>query len=986
VAEDVWTALVKGVLAFGQSRASDLVRDSFQDTGTLVHALGGGVNDQPTKDALHALEDDVKNLTAEGQVIVDVCKADIQSAADAVTACAADLAANPFTLAAAARAATEIANVLIAFDAALVKIAEKVSHKGDAAQFHQSVYDAIVGIDAPYKSAFANLGAGIGAALDAIASELLGEGDATKKLGEALKLDRAGKQLTMTLANSGERTPIPAFPAFTLDDTELTAFFTYKTTAAIGIRLKTKLKAGLRSDALLEKIIPDGAPSSDTDYTTISLDSDNGLTFGDGGSKTLMLPARFSFPGIELREFAIVLPDTGDASDQIDLKATIAGKLGVVAFIVEGAGIEIHYRPAAALPFDIGPRLPDAAGVSIDAGVVKGGGYIYRKGTEYGGILDLQLLAIGITVICIVNTDPFSMVVIISVRFLPKIELSFGFTLNGLGGILAIDRRVNTDALRQGIHDGTADTILFPSNPIEAAPKILDKVREIFPAQPGNFVVGPIALLGWGSQAGFIVAKVGIVLSLPDPKLILLGAVQIGVPSTEVPEALRIVDLRAEVYGEFTPEYLLLLIGLTNSKIANISISGDIGLFVRWAGGANFALSVGGFHPHYTPPPELAGMRRIVIELSPGGIPILKLTAEGYFAITANSLQVGGKISLRADVGAASAEAWIAIDALFVWSPHFYFEAQIAIGICVKVFGFTICGASFHGSLQGTTPWRIEGTATIDLGFFGSYDFNLGPVEWGERDTTPQPRVSPREIAALALAEAESWKPQLPEGGDMLVRLIRDETPLLVHPLGMLEVKQQKVPLETKIDRIGSNAVDAHFVNLALPKVSGADAAVVSHSNELFAAGHFIDLTKDQQVSQPDFESFPAGMKLCASRLPLHGTALGAAYQWDTCFPQEVHLGRVFQTVAFASLQRHVLRLGAVSQARRTRGNGYQVENPEKVSMADAGTVSIRGRDDLAAVAAAPGVMTTTAAIKLRQDLVAKGAPALELVALGVTK
>jgi hypothetical protein len=81
-----------------------------------------------------------------------------------------------------------------------------------------------------------------------------------------------------------------------------------------------------------------------------------------------------------------------------------------------------------------------------------------------------------------------------------------------------------------------------------------------------------------------------------------------------------------------------------------------------------------------------------------------------------------------------------------------------------------------------------------------------------------------------------------------------------------------------------------------------------------------------------------------------------------------------------------VLRLGAVSQARRDRGNGYQIESPETVSIADAGTVSIHRRDDLATLAEAPGVMTTTAAIKLRQDLVRKGAPELELVALGVTK
>ena len=658
---DVWVSLVQALLAFGQRRASDLLRDSFQDTVTFVRTLADSVNDPNLRDSLRALQDDVTNLTAEGQAMVDACQPDIQAASDAANACAADLAEDPFTLASAARAATHLAGFLNAFDSALVKVAGTVSHLGDPVQFDQAVFDAIVAIDAPFKAAFANLGAGAGQTLDLIASELLGQDNATQRLGEALKVDRAARQLSMSIVTAGERNPVPGFPGFGVEDTELTAFFNYQAIAAIGVRIKSKLKVDLRTDTLLQQIISKDAPSSDTDYTTIALESGNGLSFGEGGNKSLMLPARFSFPGIELREFALVLPDPSDAADRIDIKATIAGNLSVVGFIVEGAGVRFTHRPnagAGQLPFDIAPRFPDAAGVSIEAGVVRGGGYIYRKGSEYGGVLDLQLLAIGITVICIVNTDPFSMVVLISVRFLPKIELSFGFTLNGLGGILALARRVNSDALAQGIHDGTLDTILFPSNPIEAAPKILDKVRDIFPAQEGNFVAGPIALLGWGSQAGFVVAKVGIVLSLPDPKLVLLGALQVGVPSVEVPEALRIVDMRAELYGEFTPEYLLLRVGLLNSKIANVSVSGDLGLFIRWAGGANFALSVGGFHPQYSYPPELAGMRRIVIDYSPGGIPILKLVAEGYFAITANSLQVGGKISLRADVGIASAEVW----------------------------------------------------------------------------------------------------------------------------------------------------------------------------------------------------------------------------------------------------------------------------------------------------------------------------------------
>ena len=58
------------------------------------------------------------------------------------------------------------------------------------------------------------------------------------------------------------------------------------------------------------------------------------------------------------------------------------------------------------------------------------------------------------------------------VHFFPKIELSYGFTLNGLGGIIALDRRLAEDELLKGIREGALNQILFPDDPIAAAPKI----------------------------------------------------------------------------------------------------------------------------------------------------------------------------------------------------------------------------------------------------------------------------------------------------------------------------------------------------------------------------------------------------------------------------------------------------------------------------------------------------------------------------------
>jgi hypothetical protein len=969
------------VLAFGHSRASDLVGGTFGDTGSFVKSLGDGSTGS-TKAALDKLKQDIQNLSKEVKPLVDALKPKIDSAIKGVQNCAKELAASPFTLEAAARAATDLADVATAVDESLTLVAETVSHKGKP-DFKPDVYNAIVGIDEPWKAPFRNLGANLTQTFDAVAKQLLGEDNASKRFADLVKFDRAEKKLQIQIAKTGEVTPVPAFPAFTLGDTQLTGFLSYKAKATVGLTFKTKLKAGLRGDKLLEKIIPGGAPSTDTDYTAVTLDTDKGLSFGDGKDKALTLPARFSFPGVELREFTIVLPDPKKAGNEIDLKATLAAKIGdVVGMVVEGGGVRILYGAGRA-PFDVRPLPPDAAGVRIDASVVKGGGYLYIKDNEYGGILDLQFLKVGVTVVGLLTPDPFSMVLIVSVHFTPKIELGLGFTLNGLGGLLALERRVATDVLRQDVRDGTADLLLFPENPIEAAPTILQKVRDVFPAQQGAFVVGPIALLGWGSQAGFVVAKIGIVLCLPDPKLVLLGAVQIGVPSAEVPANKRIVDLRAEIYGEFTPEYLLFIVSLNNSRVATLHIGGDLGLLVRWAGGENFALSVGGFHPRYTAPPELADLRRLSLDLAPG-IDWLRFTAEGYFALTANSLQFGGALYFKASVGPADAEAWFKLNALFVWSPRFYFEADLSVGLSVKIFGHSFCGVSFTGMVEGTTPWRLQGTATVDLGFFGSHDIHIGPVEWGERDVSVPDKVSPRDIVAKALADPQAWKPALPAGADLLVRLQRDDTPLLVHPLGALEVRQGMVPLDTTIDRIGQAPVTAHRVSLVSPAVGGTPAAAMSQLTDDFAPGHFLNLSQDEQVSRPDFESFPAGLGLAAASAPQTGTALHASYQWATVYPQEEQLVRLPHLVLLQGFERLLLRTNAAASAALLRDNPYMVEQPQEVHILAPGAVFLRRRDDLGALAEAPGLMTTTAASRLRSTLEAGGAANLELVAAGV--
>ena len=170
--------------------------------------------------------------------------------------------------------------------------------------------------------------------------------------------------------------------------------------------------------------------------------------------------------------------------------------------------------------------------------------------------------------------------------------------------------------------------------------------------------------------------------------------------------------------------------------------------------------------------------------------------------------------------------------------------------------------------------------------------FDVGPFQWGSVNPEIPDPISPLKLVADALQSADAWKPQLPGTFDLVVRLVPDDvTPLLVHPLGALEVKQIKVPLETSIDRVGKNPVTAHRVNFANPKVGVEPAAAASHVTDFFSPADFLTLTDDQRLSRPSFEQFPAGARFAATAAPTPGPGNDTLYEWQTIFPMEPALG-----------------------------------------------------------------------------------------------
>ncbi len=1021
---DVATGFLQAVSAFCATRLGRASSTTFKDAGSLVTSLGDGVPDN-TKPAWQQLKSDIE---ADAELVKPIVKA-IGSQTKLIGKMAsdsiADANAGTFTTAEAGRIAVRIGTALLAIDEAVDIVARELS-KDAGGVVDDAKRRQLMGIWNPWVKPFKDLGDGAGKLLDSLGDQVLGIPRASRELGGVLSFDRDKFRLAAQLASTSQRD----FGVLRLDETRLEAFLGFARReflnpseaqkaelverdgkwwradeAVFGVRIFTIIKPGLQNDPLLKKVMPGSKDPETIKPTAVTLDSVDGLYLGDGqgaGNERLVLPVQFDFPAVELRELGLgIVRNKAREVTGLEVTTVIAARIGdAVGLQVGGAGVSIALdgQPAGAavFPWAVAPRWPDAIGLRVKAGPVKGGGYLERKVrtygsgdakveiVEFGGVIQLEILKVGVFAIGILSPEPFSLVLVMGVRFPTPIELSFGFTFNGVGGLLALNRRVDTGELIKGMQSHFIDRVLFPDDPVAEAPKLLDQVAKVFPPQEGGFVVGPIIELGWGSQAKIVEAKIGVILSLPDPKLILLGAVRIRAPSKATP----LTDFRCEVYGEISADRLLIIATLRDSKIAGISISGDMGLLIQWGGGGAFALSVGGFHPRYDEAPaDLKGLQRLTMDLSPPAV--VKIVIKAYFAVTAGAVMAGVRGDLNADVGIASAHAWLQLDMIFRWSPRFGFAIDLEFGIEIEVFGASFASISFRGTLEGTTPWRIEGKATVDVWFLPTFHLKIGPFTWGDSPPAIAPAVSPLALVAEAMSAPEAWKALLPLDGDLLATLGRADVQGLVgHPLAALEVTQSRLPLETHIDRIGSAGVTANRVGMGLATTSAGPADAVSTVRAPFSPGQFLALEGEKLLARSGFDDLPSGCRIGAATTPVAGTASHAEIRWHTYFrdEQESELLRFDPRMFTEMLVDHSLVGRHVAERENpylARAAKVDPDPSRTVSVLPRGAATVRMADDGAAVLADLGVLSATEAARVADAVNASGLGSVAAVAVG---
>ncbi|RAY12574.1 hypothetical protein DPM19_23515 [Actinomadura craniellae] len=641
--------------------------------------------------------------------------------------------------------------------------------------------------------------------------------------------------------------------------------------AVDGGKLVIDLSSG---DGFLATLLGGAKIEADLD-AGITIDPEHGLRFRGGGGLEVQLPVHVELGPVEVQAVHLAARVDGPGV-VLELSAGFRAQLGPVQATVERVGGLVHLSlpPGGG---DLGPvktkfgfKPPDGVGLAVDAGVVSGGGYLFADADrgEYAGALELEfanfveLKAIGLISTRMPDGSAgFSLLIVITTEFGGGgLQLGYGFTLLAVGGLIGLNRGMNLQALVEGVRTGSIESVMFPRDVVANAPRILSDLRAFFPPEDGTFLVGPMAKIGWGTPT-LVSVSLGVIVEIPG-NLAILGVLKCVLPTEHLPLLVLQVSFIGAV--EFDRSRLWFFAQLFDSRVLMMTLDGGMGLLVAWGDDPDLVLTVGGFHPSFTPPPlPFPVPNRLSVDIlnQPGRL----IRVSGYFAITSNTVQFGARAELRLGFGGFGVEGHLAFDALFRFSP-FMFIIEISAGVSLKAFGVGLFGIDLRFRLEGPAPWRARGRGSISLLFFEiSADFD---ITWGEERDTTLPPVDVLPLLASEIAKLEGWQTLPPAGGAkalVSLRPLAETDQLVLHPLGTLFVRQRSIPLGVRLDRVGAQR-PADGRRFGVAPAPGSGLVQRSVTDDKFAMAQFQDMDDAAKLSRPAYEDQDAGLELAAAQ------------------------------------------------------------------------------------------------------------------------
>jgi hypothetical protein len=676
------------------------------------------------------------------------------------------------------------------------------------------------------------------------------------------------------------------------------------------LMVETRLLEGLLAigagdaDGFLQKILPPDGIQAPFELG-VGWRSDTGAYLLGSGGFDVQLPVSIDLLGV-LHVNAVTVSLMFSASGvEGTVTCSARASLGPLGAEVDrvGAALLLHSAQHGGNlgPLDASIRFqpPKGIGLSLDAGAIQGGGYLYidTDRGEYAGALELVvadwlgLHAIGlITTKLPDGTKGFSLLIIITADFGVGIELGFGFTLLAVGGLVGLNRTMLFQPLMDDVRTGAINSIMFPRDVVANAQRIISDLRAIFPLKDGTFLIGPMAKLGWGTPT-LVSLSLGVIIEIPPGDIAILGVLNLALPTED--DAILVLQVDFAGALEFDKKRLYFFASLYDSHILFITIQGEMGFLFTYGDNANLILTVGGFYPRFNPPP-LPFPTPTRVQLDIINESYARIRCDGYFAVTTNTAQFGSHAEYFFGFSSLSASGHSSFDALVQFSP-FRFGVNIVTAFSVKVFGVGVYGLDIDLTLEGPTPWHARGKASISFLFFSigiGIDFT-----WGDKRDTSLPPISVMPLLTSEFGKQANWRAFLPVGSNLLVSLRKldaSEAEFVLHPVGTLQVSQRAVPLDLTLDKVGNQKPsDASRFKL---EVSSAGLVKTRDLQEEFAPGQFKNYDDAGKLSQPAYAPQDSGIELSVA---------GTAYASGTAITRNV---RYDLTVIDTQFQRYLKR------------------------------------------------------------------------------
>ncbi len=584
--------------------------------------------------------------------------------------------------------------------------------------------------------------------------------------------------------------------------------------------------------------------------------------------------------------------DTAGAEPKTLIQAALSfsTQIGPVVATIDRIGMKFGLefpddRSKANLHFanlDLGFIPPKGIGLAVDAKSVKGGGFLFHdEGKhQYAGVMELSLSgvvalkAIGLLATRLPDgSKGYSLIILVTAQSAKPggslWELPLGWRLTGLGGLIAIHRTVDEDAVRAGLKSHTLESILFPKDPVANAPTILAAIDRVFPAKRGSYLFGLMVQLQWGVPT-LIEVNLGLIVELGGRnRFVVLGRITAILPRMDN-DLLRL-NLDAVGIFDFDQGTAAIDALLVDSRLLRrFPLTGGGALRARWTSPRSFVLAVGGMHHGFTPPAGFPSVERLAVSLTTGDNP--RLTCDAYFALTSNTVQFGAHAHLYASAAGFSVTGDAGFDVLIQLLP-FHFLAEFFAGMQLKRGSTNLFKVKVEGALEGPLPLSVRAKCTFEILWWDvTVRVNFTLVS-GQTPPLPAAIDAFAQLRA-ALADAKSWTTELPQGQTRIVSLRESaaDGTLRVHPLGTLTVRQSVVPLNLTrdIDKFNDSPIAGarrfQVTRVAVGTGTGTGTESTSDVQDDFAPAQFFEMSDDEKIASPSFEPMQAGLRIGSSQ------------------------------------------------------------------------------------------------------------------------